>query len=58
MTKLYKHKKTGHIYIMLCDNAIECTNGREEQRYVIYTRKKKIFVREYEEFKEKFDELQ
>ena len=50
----YRHNKTGHIYCVLCDDAIECTNGREEKRYVIYTRASKIFVREYGEFMQKF----
>lgn len=49
------HKKTGNIYHVLNDNVIECTNGREDIRYVVYYREGKTFCREYNEFIKKFD---
>ena len=26
---IWRHKKTGNIYVVIYDEAIECTNGRE-----------------------------
>jgi len=57
---LYKHCKTGNVYEVLDDNALNVTNGFEEQRCVLYTRndiKTKTFVREYDEFMEKFKKI-
>ena len=48
------HNKTGNIYYIITDNAIECTNGREDIRMVVYTRDGLIFTREYNEFIKKF----
>lgn len=50
-----KHNKTGATYNMLFDDIIECTNGREDKRYVLYTNTDgMIFCREREEFYRKF----
>ena len=55
---LYTHNKTGKIYILLNDDLIECTNGREEKKYCLYANQEgKIFVREHDEFYSKFTEL-
>lgn len=51
----YKHIKTGNVYEVLFDDAIECTNGREDMQYVVYRNARgKVFVREYDEFMNKF----
>lgn len=57
MSYLVEHLKTGNIYTVIYDDAIECTNGREERKYVVYTRDNKIFVREAKEFYQKFKKL-
>jgi len=49
------HKKTGNKYIVLSDTIINCTNKDDGQRMVLYTRNDMLFVREYSEFREKFD---
>lgn len=55
---LFTHNKTGNIYILLNDQLIECTNGREEKKYCLYANKEgKIFVREHDEFYNKFTKL-
>lgn len=48
------HKKTGNIYHVVADDVIDCTNASNDRRMVLYSRDGKMFVREYEEFKEKF----
>lgn len=55
----WKHNKTGKVYDVL-DTAIECTNGREELKYVVYVRlaeSTQLFVREKSEFEAKFTRL-
>lgn len=57
---LYKHNKTGNWYVLLNDHLIECTNGREEKEYCLYASMKepnKVFVREREEFFQKFTKM-
>ncbi len=55
---LFKHNKTGNTYILLNDDLIECTNGREEKKYCLYSNTEgKIFVREHDEFYSKFTKL-
>lgn len=57
-TTLFTHNKTGNIYILLNDDLIECTNGREEKKYCLYANQEgKIFVRERDEFYDKFTQL-
>lgn len=56
-SKVVRHTKTGKKYIVLRENVIECTNGREELRYVIYKRFGMIFCREQKEFWAKFEEV-
>lgn len=52
--KEYIHNKTGNKYHVLIEDAIECTNGREDKRYVVYYRDGLFFVREADEFAAKF----
>lgn len=55
----YIHKKTGNIYFLLNDDLIECTNGREEKKYCLYANKKgMVFVRERDEFYQKFEKCE
>lgn len=49
------HKKTGNRYYMLKRDIIECTNGREEKKYVLYYRDGEFFCREQDEFDKKFE---
>lgn len=56
----YKHLKTGNIYYLLRDDVINCTNANDHQTMVLYKRDgypDLIFVREKEEFFEKFKKL-
>ena len=48
------HKKTGNKYTVLYDGALDCTNSRDGTVVVVYTRDDKVFVREKQEFMEKF----
>lgn len=58
MVKKAKHLKTGNIYYVLMENVIECTNGREELKYVIYENAEgTTFCREQTEFDQKFIRL-
>ena len=51
----YVHIKTNNVYDVLLENVIECTNGREDTRYVLYCNdKNQWFCREFEEFHKKF----
>lgn len=57
----YKHLKTGNIY-MASKIVTDCTNGREDDRLVIYRSAWKgpndqIFARRLDEFTEKFDPI-
>lgn len=55
---LFKHNKTGNTYILLNDDLIECTNGREEKKYCLYANTEgKVFIREHDEFYNKFTKL-
>ena len=53
---IVKHIKTGRFYFVFSLYAINCTNGSEDETYVIYFRNpfKKIFIRKKGEFLEKF----
>lgn len=55
---LYIHNKTGNLYALVQTDIIECTNGREDKKYVVYlsigNAKTKVFCREQEEFFRKF----
>ena len=53
----FKHNKTGNIYVAISGQVIECTNGREDINYVVYTNGDKIFCREAAEFYQKFTAL-
>ena len=52
----YKHKKTGNIYEIV-DIVIDATNSRVGQKMVLYKNNKKLYIREVEEFNEKFEVL-
>lgn len=53
------HKKTGNMYLLLNDDLIECTNGREEKKYCLYANLEgMIFVREHDEFYQKFEKYE
>ena len=55
---LYRHNKTGNVYIVLNDSLVECTNGREEKKYTLYANQDGvIFCRDTEEFNQKFTKL-
>ena len=54
---LYVHNKTGNLYILVQTDVIECTNGREDKKYVVYCSTAtpvKVFCREQDEFYQKF----
>ena len=34
---VWKNKKTGNFYVVIYNEAIECTNGREDIDYTVYT---------------------
>ena len=54
---LYIHNKTGNLYTLVQTDIIECTNGREDKKYVVYcstTTPVKVFCREQDEFYQKF----
>lgn len=58
----YKHLKTGNMYDVINTNIIHCTNGREDEILVLYTRTDgscngHIFAREINEFNSKFEQL-
>ena len=53
------HKKTGNMYILLNDDLIECTNGREEKKYCLYANLEgMVFIRERSEFYQKFEKYE
>ena len=61
---VWKNKKTGNLYVVIYDEAIECTNGREDIDYTVYTSindvkdmNGKIFVRQTNEFYQKFERV-
>lgn len=61
MNRYFKHLKTDNIYKMI-GFATNCTNGHEEKKVVIYVEAEDefhqdIFVRDADEFKEKFQEV-
>lgn len=58
--KLFEHIKTGNLYVVLTDNAINATNGDTDgYRMVVYMPKDnvtKIYTREYGQFMARFRE--
>ena len=61
LSGLWYHHKSGKLYWVDKTDAVECTNGREDKVYVVYRRypkgklcEDKVFVREKEEFLQKF----
>ncbi len=60
MTTKFKHLKTGNTYEMIRDDVKNCTNANDGQTMVLYKRDgfpDLIFVREKEEFYQKFEEI-
>lgn len=53
----YKNKKNGKIYIVL-GTVIDYTNEREGTICILYNDGKKLFVREKNEFFEKFEKVE
>jgi len=51
----FKHLKTGKIYEVYHKEVINCTNSNDNQKLVLYTNGKDIFVRDLEEFCNKFE---
>jgi len=50
-----RHIKSGKVYSVFSDNAIDCTNSESDKRMVVYHNSEgTIFVREAKEFSEKF----
>lgn len=50
------HKKTGNIYTVITDSAIDCTNERDGTQVVVYCNVEGMwFVREAKEFWQKFE---
>ena len=59
-SKKFKHLKTGNIYEVIRDDIINCTNANDKQIMVLYKSDKYpdlLFVREINEFKIKFEEI-
>jgi len=54
--KQFKNIKTGRVYYVIDDNVVNATNRDDGKRMVLYARDKQWFVREYEEFNQKFEE--
>lgn len=55
---IYTHNKSGKHYILLNNNIIECTNGREEKKYALYANLEgQIFCRKFAEFIKKFTRM-
>lgn len=52
---IYTNKKTGKQYRVL-STVINCTNSQDGQEMVLYVKDGKMFVREINEFFEKFEE--
>ncbi len=55
---IYRNKKSGDLYVVLCPNAIECTNARDGGAAVWYAQYPSFsgrYQRDIEEFLQKFD---
>jgi hypothetical protein len=63
MSENYKHKKSGRIYEVVSKKIINATNNVDGQIMVMYIGEKKdgsgkgVFVREFNEFHEKFEKI-
>ena len=57
MCAIATHKKTGKHYFVINpkEKIIECTNGREDKEYVLYSDGVRTYCREAEEFYSKFE---
>jgi len=57
MSEIYRHIKTGKLYIVLNMGVVNCTNAQEDQVMVAYKNRdfNYVFVREKEEFLAKFE---
>lgn len=56
-TCVCKHLKTGKYYFKIDfrKSIIECTNGREDKKYVLYSDGIRLYCREEEEFNQKLE---
>ena len=59
-THIWKNKKNGKKYIIICDNVINANNRSKHKRMVCYKQFTKYlteqnYVRDYDEFLKKFD---
>lgn len=57
VAKPFVHKKTGNIYYVLFENVLDATNARPGNKVVLYSKDDLLFVRDAEEFFEKFEEV-
>ena len=53
-TNIYRHIKTGKYYFKIGERVIQCTNGHETESYILYSDGIRIYVREANEFDQKF----
>lgn len=57
---LWRHKKTGNIYIQILE-AIDATNIRRSNKVIVYARCNmlgEMYVRDKSEFEEKFEKVE
>ena len=52
----FRNKKNGMIYTYI-DEVINCTNAQDGQVMILYTKDNLLFVREKEEFFQKFERI-
>jgi len=58
MIEIWRHNKTGNLYIVEDTNAIDATNASDGERMVVYYKTtNQRFVRKYEEFINKFTRI-
>lgn len=53
----WRNKKSGETYWIIDSVIINCTNNEDGQLMVLYSKDNKYFVREKNEFKEKFEQI-
>lgn len=51
---IFRHLKTGKHYFKIGRELIQCTNGHEAETYIMYSDGIRMYVREAEEFYQKF----
>jgi len=60
MQMVWMNNKNESVYILLNDNVPNATNAQDGQRMCLYCERhnQKLYVRSFEEFEEKFTEIQ